>query len=147
MRPVIEAVDASYIVELGLDTGLNTGNILEYCDEKNAHLTTVAPFPSLYINDYQTEYRNKFEVYTENGLERLPLLENYDVCIIEFDKDFSNLYSELKTIEKTSTNKKFPIIFLLDLGLYFPSKNSGIDNPSESSQPDEMEEEDIFTTR
>ena len=82
IRPVIEEINANYIVEVGSDTTINTGNILEYCKDNNARMTAVAPYPSSYIADHK-KYGNKFEYYLETGLNRLPLLKDYDAIIIE----------------------------------------------------------------
>jgi glycosyltransferase involved in cell wall biosynthesis len=114
IRPVIEEINANYIVEVGSDTTINTGNILEYCKDNNARMTAVAPYPSSYMADHK-KYGNKFEYYLETGLNRLPLLKDYDAIIIEGEHDYSTLYNELKTVE---LNKKFPIIFFFQVGLY-----------------------------
>ena len=137
--PVIERVNADYIVELGSDTGFNTRNILEYCTNNNARMTTVAPFPNLYIDELKIEYRDIFEYYIENGLSRLPLLENFEVILIEVDNDFPMLFKELEAIEKISLNKKFPLIFLIDQRYYFPNKDSSNLDADESYSIDNDE--------
>jgi len=115
-RPIIEEIHANYIVEIGSDSGINTNNILEYCVENDAHMTAIDPVPKFDIEKFKLEYGDKFEIYTELSLSILPTLEDYDVIIIDGDHNWYTVYNELKTIEKSFENKKFPLIFLHDVG-------------------------------
>ncbi|MBP2046662.1 glycosyltransferase [Methanobacterium aggregans] len=130
MQPIIEKVNANYIVEIGSDTGINTRNILDYCVEHDAHMTAIDPVPKFDINEFKAEYGDRFEIYKELSLNRLPLLEDYDVILIDGDHNWYTVYNELKIIEKNFKDKKFPIIFLHDVGwpygrrdLYYNPKN------------------------
>ncbi|MCE7697902.1 MAG: glycosyltransferase [Methanobacterium paludis] len=115
IRPIIERVNANYIVEIGSDTGLNTKNILEYCVDHDGHMTAIDPFPKFDIDEFKSQYGDKFEIYRELSLERLPLLKDYDAILIDGDHNWYTVYNELKTIEETFKNKKFPIIFFHDI--------------------------------
>jgi glycosyltransferase involved in cell wall biosynthesis len=116
IRPILEEINAKYIVEIGSDLGLNTKHILEYCLDNNAHLTAIDPFPKFDIEEFKAEYGDKFEIYTELSLNRLPLLKDYDTIIIDGDHNWYTVYNELKIIEESFKDKKFPLIFLHDIG-------------------------------
>jgi len=117
MRPIIEAIKAHYIVEIGSDTGVNTKNILEYCKNYDAQMTAIDPSPQIDIDKFKAEYGDKFEIYTELSLSRLPLLKDYDVILVDGDHNWYTVSNELKIIEKSFKNKnKFPLIFLHDVG-------------------------------
>jgi GT2 family glycosyltransferase len=116
IRPIIEKLKVNYIVEIGSDTGVNTRNILDYCLDNDAHMTAIDPQPKFDVNEFKSEYGDKFEIYKELSLSRLPLLKNYDVILIDGDHNWYTVYNELKIIEKNFKTKKFPIIFLHDLG-------------------------------
>ncbi len=116
IRPILEEINAKYIVEIGSDLGVNTKNILEYCVDNNAHLTAIDPFPKFDIEEFKTEYGDKFEIYKELSLNRLPLLKDYDAILIDGDHNWYTVYNELKIIEGYFEDKKFPIIFLHDMG-------------------------------
>jgi GT2 family glycosyltransferase/glycosyltransferase involved in cell wall biosynthesis len=116
MRPIIEEIKAEYIVEVGSDTGVNTKNILDYCMDNNAHMTAVDPFPKFDVDEFKSNYGDKFEIYTDLSLSVLPLLEDYDVILLDGDHNWYTVFNELKTIEKSFKNKKFPLIFLHDIG-------------------------------
>ena len=114
--PIIKGINASYIVEVGSDTGINTENILEYCMEHNAHMAAIDPFPRFDVDEFKAKYGDKFEIYTELSLNRLPLLGDYDVILLDGDHNWYTLYNELKVIEGKFKDKKFPIVFLHDIG-------------------------------
>lgn len=116
IRPILEEINAKYIVEIGSDLGLNTKHILEYCLDNNAHITAIDPFPKFDIEEFKAEYGDKFEIYTELSLNRLPLLKDYDTIIIDGDHNWYTVYNELKIIEESFKDKKFPLIFLHDIG-------------------------------
>ncbi|RBQ22790.1 Glycosyltransferase AglI [Candidatus Methanobinarius endosymbioticus] len=116
MLPIIESVNAKYIIEVGSDSGINTKNILKYCLGNDAKMLAIDPFPKFDVNEYKEEFGEKFEIYEELSLNILSNLENYDVIILDGDHNWYTVYNELKTIEKTFQGKKFPIIFLHDTG-------------------------------
>ncbi len=116
MKPVMTSINAKYIVEVGSDSGINTENILKYCMENDARLTAIDPLPKFDIDKYKDKYGDKFEIYKDLSLSRLPLLKDYDVILIDGDHNWYTVYNELKIIEKTFKDKKFPVIFLHDVG-------------------------------
>ena len=113
--PIIEKINANYIIEIGSDEGINTENILKFCMEHNAHMAAIDPFPNFDVEALKSQYGDRFEIYNELSLNILPLLENYDVILLDGDHNWYTVYNELKIIENTFKNKKFPIIFLHDI--------------------------------
>lgn len=116
LYPIIEGVNANYVVEIGSDTGSNTLNILEYCAENDAYMTTIDPFPKFDTKEFKARYGDRFEIFEELSLNSLPLLQDYDVILIDGDHNWYTVYNELKIIEKNFKGKKFPLIFLHDIG-------------------------------
>jgi len=114
--PIIDKINANYIVEVGSDTGINTRNILKYCVDNDAHFTAIDPLPKFDIGEIKTEFGDKFEIYTELSLSVLPLLQDYDVILLDDDHNWYTVYHELKIIKKIFKDKKFPIVFLHDVG-------------------------------
>ncbi|MGB9979584.1 class I SAM-dependent methyltransferase, partial [Methanobacterium sp.] len=106
--PIIESINASYIIEIGSDTGINTRSILEYCKKYNARMTAIDPFPKFDVDKFKSIYGDRFGIYTELSLSRLPLLENYDVILLDGDHNWYTVYNELKIIEKSFKDKNFP---------------------------------------
>lgn len=112
--PVIKEKKAKHIVEIGADTGKNTKSILEFCEENNAKLSCVDPFPKFEAEKWMKTHTNYFDFYKELSLSALPLIKDYDVVLIDGDHNWYTVYNELKIIQKTNIGKKFPIIFLHD---------------------------------
>ncbi len=130
MRPIIEKIEAKYIVEVGSATGVNTRRILEYCRDHNARMTAIDPFPSFNVDQYQEEFGDKFEMYTELSLDRLPYLKDYDVILIDGDHNWYTVYHELKVIEENFKDKRFPVVFLHDVGWPY-ARRDGYYNPED----------------
>ena len=116
IRPIIEGVKAQNIVEIGSDTGINTKNILEYCLDHDSHLIAIDPSPKFDVEEFKIRYGDKFEFYQELSLNRLPLIKDFDVILINGDHNWYTVYHELKIIEKNFNGKNFPLIFLHGIG-------------------------------
>lgn len=128
MRPIIEKINAQYIVEVGSATGVNTWNILEYCRDHDAHMTAIDPFPAFNVEEYKKEFGDKFNICTELSLDALPHLKDYDVVLLDGDHNWYTVYHELKVIDENFKNKKFPVIFLHDVGWPY-ARRDGYYNP------------------
>lgn len=130
MRPIIEKINAHYIVEVGSATGVNTKSILEYCRDHDAHMTAIDPFPAFNVDEYKKEFGDKFEMCSELSLNALPHLNDYDVIMIDGDHNWYTVYHELKVIEKNFKDKKFPLVFLHDVGWPY-ARRDGYYNPDD----------------
>jgi methyltransferase family protein len=115
MLPIIEHVNAKYIVEIGSDRGTNTKNILDYCIKNDAKMVAIDPFPRFDVEKFKKDYGNKFNIYEDLSLNILPSIENFDVIIVDGDHNWYTVYNELKIIEKSFKEKKFPLVFLHDI--------------------------------
>ncbi|BDZ69406.1 glycosyltransferase family protein [Methanobacterium ferruginis] len=112
INPILERINAKYIIEIGSGHGVNTKNILEYCVKNDAHMAVIDPYPNFSIDKFKNKYKNRFEFYKEFSLSSLPLLKDYDVVLIDGEHNWYTVYNELKIIEKTFKNKQFPLVFL-----------------------------------
>lgn len=141
MRPIIETVNAEYIVEIGSDKGLNTKNILEYCEAYDARMTAIDPVPQFNVDEFKSRYGDRFEFFKDLSLNCLPVLDDYDVILIDGDHNWYTVYNELKIIEDKFKGKKFPLVFFHDIGwpygrrdLYYDPENI----PEKFRQPYEI---------
>ena len=113
--PIIEKIKPKHIVEVGSDTGINTRNILEYCETNNAKLTSIDPSPNFDVDELKERYACDFEFYKDLSLNILPFLEKFDIILIDGDHNWYTVFNELNTIEKIyKKNNNFPLIFLHD---------------------------------
>ncbi|MEL7671257.1 glycosyltransferase [Methanobacterium sp.] len=130
IQPITMGINTNYIIEIGSDTGINTKNILKYCIKHNAYMVAIDPFPKFDVDEFKAKYGDKFKIYNELSLSRLPLLKGYDMVLIDGDHNWYTVYNELKIIEKSFKNRKFPVVFLHDVGwpyarrdLYYSPEN------------------------
>ena len=114
--PIFEKIKPKYIVEVGSEEGVNTANILAYCEENAAHMTAIDPLPKFDVEEFKARFKEKFELYTDLSLNTLPLLYDYDLILIDGDHNWYTLFNELKIIENNFVNKKFPVVILHDIG-------------------------------
>ncbi|PKL71102.1 MAG: hypothetical protein CVV29_12395, partial [Methanobacteriales archaeon HGW-Methanobacteriales-2] len=114
--PIFEKINTRYIVEIGSESGINTKNILDYCQDHDAHMTAIDPIPLFDVDEFKNEYGKLFEMYKGLSLSVLPLLKDYDVILIDGDHNWYTVYNELKIIEKSFKGKNFPLVFLHDVG-------------------------------
>ncbi len=111
MLPIIEAINAQKIVEIGFGSSIKTENILQYCYEHNACMTAIDPFPNFNVAKYKTRYDDIFEYYPEISLNKLPSLKGYDTILIDGNHNWYVVYNELKILEENFKEVNFPIIF------------------------------------
>ena len=111
MLPIIEAVNAQNIVEIGSSSDINKENILKYCLDHNGCMIALDPFPNVNVDKYRTQYDNIFKFYPEISLNKLSSLNDYDIVLINGNHEWCNVYKELKIIEETFKPNNYPIIF------------------------------------
>ena len=112
--PLINKFNPKSIIEIGSDKGINTINILNYCEKNNASLIAIDPEPKFDIYGIMEKYNCKFEFYQDISLKILPKLDNFDLVLIDGDHNWYTVYNELKIIEKKFNQDNFPLIFLHD---------------------------------
>ena len=138
IKPIIEGINSKIIVEIGSEDGTNTKNILEYCQNNNAHMIAIDPFPNFDLDEFKAKYGDKFIFYQDLSLNILSSLKDYDTILIDGDHNWYTVYNELKIIERNFKEEDFPLIFLHDVGwpyarrdLYYNPNNI----PSQFRQP------------
>ena len=114
IKPIVEGLKPSKIVEIGVEKGQNTKNILEYCSMSECELISIDPFPDSSLSELEYEYENKFTLIKDLSLNVLSGIDDAQVFFIDGDHNWYTVYNELMTIQKTS-KKYFPLIFLHDV--------------------------------
>lgn len=114
IKPIVEALGPSIMIEIGVDKGENTRNILEYCSKNKCKLISIDPFPDNCINELKYEYENEFTLIRDLSLNVLNNIENAQVFFIDGDHNWYTVYNELMVIQNKS-KEFFPLIFLHDV--------------------------------
>lgn len=118
IRPVFEALRPKEIVEIGASDGKNTRNLLEYCRENGAALHTIDPQPLFDVPAWQKEYGDRLKVHQCLSLNALPLIDRFDVVLIDGDHNWYTVLNELRLIEQRAeeSGEPFPLVLLHDTG-------------------------------
>ncbi|MDP1552285.1 MAG: glycosyltransferase, partial [Methanobacteriaceae archaeon] len=114
IKSILDGLNPNTILEIGVDKGENTKNILEYCAKNECKLISIDPFPDSLVSELEYNYKNEFTLLRDLSLNVLPNMENAQVFFIDGDHNWYTVYNELLCIE----NKKdpiFPLIFLHDI--------------------------------
>ncbi|HYF77469.1 MAG TPA: glycosyltransferase [Symbiobacteriaceae bacterium] len=118
IRPVLERVMPKSIVEVGCDRGHHTREILAFCRATDAVLHAVDPAPRFDVPTLTEEFGEHFRFYRATSLQALPLVERFDVVLLDGDHNWYTVYHELQLLrERCETlGQPFPLVFLHDLG-------------------------------
>ena len=117
IEPVLISVSAKNIVEIGADTGINTKNILDYCEKVDGRLVVVDSKPSFDQKEFEESYGTRFKLMEDISLKVLPAITGYDAILIDGDHNWYTVYNELKLVEFYAKQHKVqPLIFFHDIG-------------------------------
>lgn len=114
IKPIIEGLNPTTIIEIGVDKGDNTRNILKYCSKSNCKLISIDPFPDECVNELESEYGNNFFLIRDLSLNVLSNIEKAQVIFIDGDHNWYTVYHELISIQNKN-ERYFPLVFLHDI--------------------------------
>lgn len=115
VRPLIYAIKPKHIVEVGSEYGHNTKELLKYCDENDAKLTSIDPKPLFDVEELKGKYESRFEMLEGLSLDVLPSIQDYDMVLLDGDHNWFTVYHELKLIETEFEDGEFPLIVFHDI--------------------------------
>lgn len=118
IEPILELLQPKNIVEIGADQGNNTKNLLEFCMGWDVKLISIDPLPKFDVSAWQKHYGDHFIFYKSLSLNAIPLINQFDVVLIDGDHNWYTVYNELKLIEKRCQGfrQPFPLTMLHDVG-------------------------------
>ena len=114
IKPVVESLKPKTIIEIGVDKGENTKNLLEYCSENECNLISIDPVPDNSLCELENKYENQFTLIRDLSLNVLPNIEDAEVIFIDGDHNWYTVYNELIAIQNTA-KEYFPLTFLHDV--------------------------------
>ena len=118
IQPVLELLRPEIIVEIGSDYGLNTRELLEFCQRNDAKLHVIDPLPKYDVAAWQEEYGEHFIFHRALSLDALPKIDRFDAVLIDGDHNWYTVFNELKLIEEhcEASPCPFPLVMLHDVG-------------------------------
>jgi len=118
IEPVLKKLQPAGIVEIGCEFGKNTRNLVEFCVKHGATLYAIDPEPKFDVATWEQHYGDCFVFYRSLSLNAIPLVDRFDVLLIDGDHNWYTVFNELKLIEKRcwELEQSFPLIMLHDVG-------------------------------
>ncbi len=118
IEPILDSLQPEAIVEVGSEHGPNTRNLLEFCRRHGARLHVVDPMPKYDIAAWRERYGEHVVFHLSLSLEAIPLIDEFDVVLIDGDHNWYTVYNELKLIEHRckELSQPFPLVMLHDIG-------------------------------
>jgi len=117
IEPILEVTRPESIVEIGSDEGLNTRNLLDFCERTNAVLHVVDPLPKYDVSEWQERYGARLVFHRSLSLNALPSIDQFDAVLVDGDHNWYTVYNELRLIEErcAELSLPFPLVMLHDV--------------------------------
>jgi hypothetical protein len=118
IEPLLRLRQPATIVEIGADQGITTRKLLEYCQRGHATLHTIDPLPKFDGAAWRELYGEHFVLHQAASIQALPLIDRFDVVLIDGDHNWYTVFHELKLLEQRSTElaQPFPLVLFHDIG-------------------------------
>lgn len=132
IRRLLQLVHPKDIVEIGVDQGRNTENLLMLAQEIGATVHAVDPNPKFDVLTWQERHGSSFRFYQTLSLNALMQIPSIDAVLIDGDHNWYTVFNELSLIERRcrAEGKAFPLVLLHDIGwpygrrdLYYDPEN------------------------
>jgi cephalosporin hydroxylase/glycosyltransferase involved in cell wall biosynthesis len=116
IRPVLEAVRARRVIEIGALRGETTTLMLE-CLGADAELHVIDPAPEFDPAEHERAFPGRYIFHHDISHNVLPLLPPADIALIDGDHNWYTAYHELKMLSATAhdAGSPFPILMMHDV--------------------------------
>jgi hypothetical protein len=140
IRPMLEALGPTSIVEIGSESGKTTRLLLELARERDFRVHAVDPAPLFDPEAWRREFGDRFWFHRLPSLVALAALEGYDAVLIDGDHNWYTVYHELDLIEVRCRDlgQPMPLVLLHDVGWPYGRRDLYYDPesiPAEHRQP------------
>ncbi len=118
IRPILEELQPTDVVEIGSEEGKTTRHLLEFARQTDARIHCIDPSPCFDVDSWTMEFEHHFSFIELPSLVGLPSVEQFDVVLIDGDHNWYTVFNELLLIERLSTQigQTLPLVFLHDIG-------------------------------
>lgn len=118
IEPIFSILKPRTVVEIGIDQGNNTRNLVQYCLKHDSTLHAIDPFLKLNVEKWKKEYGDALVFHRGLSLNELSHIDHIDAVLIDGDHNWYTVFHELKLIEKGATRNRhsFPLVLLHDIG-------------------------------
>jgi hypothetical protein len=117
LRPLLLAVGARVLVEVGISFGLTTAKMLEWVAEHDGVLHGIDPMARKDVLALQDEHGDRFVLHQARSLDALPEIRDPDFILIDGDHNWFTVHRELQVIERVARedDRPYPLTVLHDV--------------------------------
>jgi hypothetical protein len=117
IKPILDALDPAVIVEIGVDFGYNTRQILDTPGGR-AVLHAIDPSPKPEVDQWAASYPGRLVFHRDISLNVIPRLPQFQLGLIDGDHNWYTVFNEIRLIAKLHGNdpKRFPVLLFHDVG-------------------------------
>ena len=87
-QPLLDAVNAKNIIEVGAFKGEHTRLLLDYCQTAGGRLDVIDPVPLFELSDFPADSLERLHLHKQPSLQVLPQISAADVDIVDGDHNW-----------------------------------------------------------
>jgi hypothetical protein len=136
IKPMLRAVKARTLVEVGAEAGNNTVNIVRWAADHRAVLHVIDPKPLFDVAAMERRHPRHFVMHQALSLDVLPTIADPDAVLLDGDHNWYTVIEELRVLERMSS--QWPLTFLHDVDWPYGRRDMYYDPanvPAEHMQP------------
>ncbi|MCH7788298.1 MAG: class I SAM-dependent methyltransferase [Acidobacteria bacterium] len=116
IAPIVEASDATRVLEIGALRGENTALMLQSLST-DAELHVIDPLPAFDPAEHERLFPGRYVFHEDLSLNVLPDAEPFDVALIDGDHNWYTVYNELRLLRESSrrAGRPLPLLILHDV--------------------------------
>lgn len=111
--PLLHAIDARTLVEIGAGRGEHADVLLRYCAQHDGSLTIIDPSPSFDIASWKRKWGARMTMLLQPSVEALPTLTVADVIFIDGDHNWHTVAAELDFLASCRGRDDLPTLIVL----------------------------------
>jgi Methyltransferase domain len=119
VRPLLGALRARVLVEVGVSFGATTTRLLEWAAAHNGvmHGIDPAPKPALDLDELKARYGDRFVFHRALSLDALPKIRDPDFVVIDGDHNWYTVHGELQVLARIASEegRPYPLTVLHDV--------------------------------
>jgi cephalosporin hydroxylase len=98
VKPMLEALSARRIVEIGAANGDHTVRLARWCRRHGAHLDVIDPLPHFDVGAFSSDFDGHVRVHTGLSLDILADLLPADLVLIDGDHNWYTVFHEIQSL-------------------------------------------------
>lgn len=118
LRPLLKAVNAHRVIEIGADAGRNSVRLARWCQSNGAFADIIDTEPGFDVADFDRTFEGVAKVHVAASLDVLGTLPPADVALIDGDHNWYTVFNEINLLLGTpeEPHPNPPILVFHDTG-------------------------------